>query len=78
MYKSYEARNIINAQPVCASCFGLTPDAEVIVQCPILDGRFAKCSYCGKMEKSALSLAFFKLSINNGMDEFYCGCRGWE
>lgn len=43
-----------------------------------LTGRFAKCSYCGKLEPSTNYLAFFRHHKHLEYDEYYCGCRGWD
>ena len=43
-----------------------------------LTGRYAKCSYCGKLEPSTKPLAFFRHHKHLEHDEYYCGCRGWD
>lgn len=43
-----------------------------------LEGRFAKCSDCGKISPSTDNLAFFRHHPKNDYDEYYCGCRGWD
>ena len=43
-----------------------------------LTGRFAKCSYCGRIESSTNHLAFLRHCPKNDYDEYYCGCRGWD
>ena len=37
-------------KPCCASCFGLTPDAEIVVDTPDLTGRTARCAYFGSVK----------------------------
>lgn len=43
-----------------------------------LSGRQAKCTICGKMVDSDLNLPFFEYNKNGKMDQFYCGCKGWD
>ena len=43
-----------------------------------LTGRYAKCSYCGRIHKSDDNLAFFRHHKGLEHDEYYCGCRGWD
>lgn len=44
----------------------------------VIEGRVAKCSYCGKMLLSETTLPFFRHNPDNPLDEFYCGCKGWD
>ena len=68
-----------NGKPVCAICFGLTPDAEIVADtAPDLTGRKARCGYCGKLTDSKTSLPFFEYRPNCKYDGYYCGCRGWD
>lgn len=40
--------------------------------------KMAKCSACNETVISHAGLPFFKEDESVGMDEFYCGCRGWD
>lgn len=39
--------------------------------------RWAECIYCGHSSSSLLDLPFFE-AHPDGVDEFYCGCKGWD
>lgn len=69
-------------EPVCVVHAALTPDAEVPVLAPDLEGRHARCGYYGgkcKSERpSSLALAFFQHRPAAPFDLYYCGCYGWE
>lgn len=68
-----------NGKPVCAICFGLTPDAEIVADTtPDLTGRKAMCSQCGHETVSNENLPFFEYRPNCKYDSYYCGCRGWD
>lgn len=68
-----------NGNPVCAICFGLTPDAEIIADtAPDLTGRKAMCSQCGRITDSSENLLFFEYRPEQEYDSFYCGCKGWN
>lgn len=67
-----------NDKPCCAFHFGFTPDAEIIVEAPNLDGRKAHCCYCKTKADSKLTLPFFESMPDKPEDRYYCGCRGWE
>lgn len=68
-----------NGKPVCAICFGITPDAEIIADtAPDLTGRKARCTYCGHETDSRENLPFFEYRPNAEYDSFYCGCGGWD
>lgn len=41
----HSANAVSGGEPVCAICFGSTPDAAVIDAAPDLTGRMARCSY---------------------------------
>lgn len=68
--------------PVCAICVGVTPDAKTVDrECggtAGLEGRTAKCLYCGKTVPSKWELAFFQHKPNAPHDAYYCGCMGWD
>ena len=44
---SANGRNSKTGRPVCVICAGLTPDAEIEVETPSLEGRTARCAYYG-------------------------------
>lgn len=68
-----------NGKPVCAICFGLTPDAEIVADtAPDLTGRKAECRYCNCKADSNENLPFFKYRPKQKTDSYYCGCRGWD
>lgn len=69
--------------PVCAICFGITKDAEVVVgECfgtNGLEGRKAVCVYGGHGEiNSSWDLPFFEYRPHMDYDKYYCGCMGWD
>ena len=67
-----------DGQPTCAMCAGIHPEAYVIEdKPPELKGRTAMCTTCNNRRKSSYTLPFFKKN-DEGMDSFYCGCRGWN
>lgn len=63
-----------NGKPYCVIC-GCD---EVQEEKPNLDGRKAKCSWCGKITDSSTTLAFFRHKPESEYDEYYCGCYGWD
>lgn len=66
-------------RPVCTCCHGLREGADVVDDNPpSLEGRKAKCSYCGNKRDSNTNLAFFGYRSDKEFDEYYCGCRGWD
>ena len=67
-----------NGNPICAICYGFTPDAKIIAnKKPNLEGRKARCNECGKVTGSSYSLPFFRYRPNEDYDTYYCGCHGW-
>lgn len=44
----------------------------------IIEGRVAECCYCHQKFLSEDTLPFFKQHPERDVDEFYCGCRGWD
>ncbi len=40
--------------------------------------RLAKCTYGDTISESNPKLPFFKAKPNCEMDEYYCGCFGWD
>lgn len=63
-----------DGKPFCVICMC----EELAAQTPTLDGRVAKCSYCGKESSSSYNLPFFKYEPNAKYDRYYCGCGGWD
>lgn len=60
--------------PVCPICMCI----EIANAKPNLEGRKARCSYCGYETPSKVSLPFFEYLPNEKYDSYYCGCRGWD
>lgn len=68
-----------NGKPCCAICAGFNANAFVIAEeINNLEGRFAKCSYCGNKVPSNNNLIFFKYQPDQEFDSYYCGCGGWD
>lgn len=63
-----------NGNPCCPMC----DCYEIENKEPILQGRKARCIYCGKIVDSSNSLPFFQYKENQKYDSFYCGCEGWD
>jgi hypothetical protein len=81
MMKCGHAANATDEQgnPVCLICYGWKPGAdEVDDNPPSLEGREAKCVYCGRIAPSSEKLPFFGYCCDKKYDEYYCGCRGWD
>lgn len=89
MMKCGHAANARTAggEPVCAICVGIVPGARVIDEDPPkLEGRKAQCVYsrgrdgrpCGKVVDSSADLPFFGSNPKGEMDNYYCGCWGWD
>ena len=73
----HTANALINGKPCCAIC---VPKREAfeIANKPNLDGRKAKCYYCGEERKSNYDLPFFEYNEDKEYDTYYCGCYGWD
>lgn len=66
-------------KPCCIIHSGLNPGADTVVEAPDLTGRKAACCYGDhNIVDSSVNLAFFKYKPNSKMDEYYCGCYGWD
>lgn len=82
MMKCGHAANAIDGanRPCCAICAMVHGDAARTVDTspPDLTGRAATCAYCGSRTPSSARLAFFKHTPSRPMDDYYCGCRGWD
>lgn len=67
---------------VCVIHAGIGDDNGELVaeEVPSLEGRTARCPSCKKENPSGWNLPFFQLSryFPEGVDSFYCGCRGWD
>ena len=65
---------------VCAICIGIKPGADEVIEVSnlVLESRTAICHYCGKEAPSSSDLPFFSYQKNMKVDDFYCGCRGWD
>lgn len=69
----------IDGKPICAICYGITPNAEILEEKEIdLSQRKARCWCCGKVTTSNERLPFFELRLNAPYDSYYCGCDGWD
>ena len=51
---------------------------ELADENPSLQGRKAKCSFCGQIKDSDYDLPFFEYKPDKEYDEYYCGCGGWD
>lgn len=73
---SANAIKVLNGKekPCCLICDCDEPAEKT----PNLKGRKAKCSYCGRIQKSELTLPFFEYRPNQKFDSFYDGCGGWD
>ena len=60
--------------PCCVICDCTEPCEKSIS----LDGRKARCTYCGHTAKSDISLPFFEYRPNEKYDKYYDGCFGWD
>ncbi len=81
LMKCGHAANVTsNGKPACAICFC----TEIAEKQPNLEGRKAKCCYCGKIANSNgegsgyKELPFFEYKPNEEYDSYYCGCKGWD
>lgn len=63
-----------NGKPYCVIC----DCDETVTGMPVLEGRMASCSHCGKVVPSSEDLPFFSYRPNCNTDSYYCGCYGWE
>lgn len=68
------------AKPVCLICAGIVPGAyEVDEDPPSLEGRMMVCRYHRKDQvPSNPNAAFFGHRPDQDVDEYYCGCKGWD
>lgn len=67
-----------DGKPVCPICYGLTEHATEPLAAPDLAGREAKCSDCGMVRHSELTLPFFRYEPGRPFDSYYNGCKGWD
>ncbi len=65
-------------EPVCLICHG-NPEAAVPVKMlPDLSGRLAKCTMCGRKEKSSIDLPFFEYrGLGSRTSENQCHICGY-
>lgn len=63
-----------NGNPVCPICMC----TEIVNAKPNLEGRKARCMYCGDEVPSSVNLPFFKYQEDKEYDRYYCGCLGWD
>ena len=59
--------------PYCVIC-----NCFEIAEKPSLEGRMARCHYCGRKTSSSWDLPFFQYNENSYEDEYYDGCFGWD
>ena len=64
----------IDGKPYCVIC----NCGEIADKKPNLNGRKAKCFYCGKITESNENLPFFEYKPNEEFDFYYDGCFGWD
>ena len=82
MMKCGHAANAVNGagKPVCVICIGIKDGADEIENNPpTFAGRRAHCAYGNHaIVDSSPNLAFFEYKPDREMDEYYCGCHGWD
>ena len=61
-------------EPMCPMCM----EYARMKHTPELTDRKASCGCCGREAESSCSLPFFKYQPDRFIDEFYCGCKGWD
>lgn len=66
--------NAETKEPYCVIC----DCSEIQEEIPNLDGRIARCSYCGNTTKSQYTLPFFEHQPDKEYDKYYDGCFGWD
>lgn len=75
-----------DGKPICPICAGIDPRAEEVEMVidettePTkgLEGRKAKCSYCGNIVDSRWTLPFFEYRPDEEYDSYFDGCLGWD
>lgn len=75
-----------NGKPCCAICAGIKEEAFIVAKeidvtknpAEGLEGRKAKCPYCGETTDSRWNLPFFQYKPNSDTDDYYDGCFGWD
>ena len=71
-----------DGKPICAICApdekGMTVERIVEGETDGLEGRKARCTWCGRVVDSKWSLPFFAYSAKHKEDSYYCGCGGWD
>ena len=76
------ARDLTTNDPVCVICTGIDPGARVVEsEPPSLECRTMRCHYRpeGHADKpSSRNGAFFAYRPEQKMDDYYCGCSGWD
>lgn len=77
------ANAVENGKPICAICIGIKEGAREVESYLVsgtvgIEGRMAKCEWCGTIITSEWELPFFEYKPNEEFDSFYCGCIGWD
>ncbi len=85
------AKDSNTGAPVCVICLGIMAGArDVDDSPPDLTGRMATCRECtggggkykhkgdGCPQPSSPRLAFFSVHMDKPVDEYYCGCWGFD
>mgnify|MGYP001624990801 CR=1 len=70
-----------DGKPICVICApyaGVKVVEELDTENAGLDGRKARCPYCGRITDSKWTLPFFEYRPDKECDEYYCGCGGWD
>lgn len=67
-----------DGNPVCVVHFPSAAARFIEFKKPDLSNRVARCAYCHAERPSKIGLAFFSHQPEKKLDQFYCGCRGWE
>ena len=76
------AIDLKTGKPVCSICApakdGMTVERVVEGATEGLEGRKARCTWCGRVTNSRWNLPFFAYSAKSDTDSYYCGCGGWD
>ena len=66
-----------DGNPVCAihGCYAVD---HIVSGNEGLEGRQAKCAWCGHITDSSYDLPFFEYRPDKDYDGYYDGCGGWD
>lgn len=69
-------RGFYNAGYTCGYC--AEPCSNPSCEFSTGKAKIAICVYCGRKKVSNPNLPFYKERLDRYVDEFYCGCKGWD